>query len=173
MVAMGVGDEDVRHRLAAHGVQERRNMGVIVGAGIEDGDIAAADDVADRAFEGERAGIIGGNRPHAGRHLGRLVGHKIESLVENGRRRSCATRPTLLAQTCSNHVHGAGGARKQREGEGGELTGGRNNKWSPGAGISGAPATSFNTTSETEIATLVMQAVGQVRNMRGNPTDSV
>ena len=55
MIAMGVGDEDVGHGLAAHRVEQRRDMGVVVRAGIEDRDFAAADDVAHRALEGERA----------------------------------------------------------------------------------------------------------------------
>ena len=29
MVAMGVGDEDVRHRLAAHGIEQRRDMRLV------------------------------------------------------------------------------------------------------------------------------------------------
>ena len=71
MVAMGVGDENVGHGLAAHGIEQRRDMGVVVRAGIEDRDFAAADDVADRAFEGERARIVGDHGPHAGRDFGR------------------------------------------------------------------------------------------------------
>ena len=82
MVAMGVGDEDVRHRLAAHRVEQRRDMGVVVGAGIEDRHLAAADDVADRALEGERARIVGRHRTHQRRHLFRPVGLEIERLVE-------------------------------------------------------------------------------------------
>ena len=69
MVAMGVGDENVGDGLAAHGVKQRGDMGVVVGPGIEDRDFAAADDVAHRALEGERAGIIGDDRADARRHL--------------------------------------------------------------------------------------------------------
>ena len=82
MVAMSVGDEDVRHRLAAHRVEQRRDMGIVVGAGIEDRHLAATDDVADRALERERAGIVGRHRTYERRHLFCLVGLEIERLVE-------------------------------------------------------------------------------------------
>ena len=36
MIAMGVGDENVGHGLAAHGVEQSGDMGVVVGAGIDD-----------------------------------------------------------------------------------------------------------------------------------------
>ncbi len=58
MVAVGVGDENMRDGLAAHRVEQRRAVHGIVGAGIDDGDFAAADDVAHRALEGERARIV-------------------------------------------------------------------------------------------------------------------
>ena len=82
MIAMGMGDEDVADGFAAHRVKQRRDMGVVVGAGIEDGDFAAADDVAHRALEGERPRIIGDHRAHAGRHVAHRVGCEIERLVE-------------------------------------------------------------------------------------------
>ena len=50
MIAMGVGDENVGDGLAAHGVKQRADMRIVVGAGIEDRDLAAADDVADRTL---------------------------------------------------------------------------------------------------------------------------
>ena len=59
MIAMGVGDEDMRDGLAAHRVEQRRDMGLVERAGIDDGDTAAPDDVAHRALEGERAWIVG------------------------------------------------------------------------------------------------------------------
>ena len=81
MIAMGMGDEDVRDRLAAHGIEQRRDMGVIVGAWVEDRNLAAADNVADRAREGERTGIVGDDRPYVRRHLFRSTGQEIEGLV--------------------------------------------------------------------------------------------
>ena len=82
MIAMGMGDENVRDGFAAHGIEQRRDMGIVIGAGIEDRDFAAADDVTHRALEGERARIIGDHRAHAGRDLRHRVGLEIESLVE-------------------------------------------------------------------------------------------
>ena len=82
MVAMGVGDEDVRHRLAAHGIEQRRDMRLVNRAGIDDGDAAFADDVADRALEGERPGIVAQDAADAGHHLLDLAGREIEGLVE-------------------------------------------------------------------------------------------
>ena len=63
---MGMGDQDMRHRLAAHGIQQRLGMRFIIRAGIDDRDLALAHDVADRAGEGERARIVAEDPPHAG-----------------------------------------------------------------------------------------------------------
>ena len=82
MIAMGMGDENVADGFAAHGVEQRRDMRVVVGAGIEDRHFAAADDVAHRAFEGERAGIVGHDRADARRDLAHRVGREVERLVE-------------------------------------------------------------------------------------------
>ena len=82
MVAMGVGDEDMRHRLAAHGVEQRRDMRVVQRARIDDGDAAAADDVAHRSLEGERPRIVAQDPPDAGRDLLDLAGRQVERLVE-------------------------------------------------------------------------------------------
>ena len=76
MIAVGVGDEDRRHRLVAHGVEQRPDMRRIVGARIDDGDAAFADDVADGALEGERAGIVGHHAAHARHDLVGRVGGK-------------------------------------------------------------------------------------------------
>ena len=65
MVVVGMGDQDMRHRLAAHGVQQRLGVRLVVRAGIDDRDLALADDVADRAGEGEGARIVAENPPHA------------------------------------------------------------------------------------------------------------
>ena len=82
MVAVGVGDENVRHRLVAHGVEQRGDMRRIVRTRIDDGDLAAADDVAHRPLEGERAGIVRHHAAHARHRLVHGVGGEIEALVE-------------------------------------------------------------------------------------------
>src|SRR6185369_15317713 len=62
---MGMGDENMRYRLAAHGVEQRPGMRFVIRAGINDRDLALAHDVADRAGEGERARIIAEDAAHA------------------------------------------------------------------------------------------------------------
>ncbi len=82
MIAVGVGDENMRHGLVAHGVEQRRDMALVGGARIDDGDLAPADDVAERALEGERPRIVGHDAAHAGHDLVDRVGREIESLIE-------------------------------------------------------------------------------------------
>src|SRR5580658_4381229 len=145
---MGVGDEDMRHRFAAHGVEQRRDMGVVVRPGIEDRHVAAADDVADRALERERARIVGGHRAHQRRHLFHPVGLEIERLVERDVIGHAHTLLRRAAMMCT--------ARTRRASKGydglGEAWGVQKIMEPPVPGSPGAPATSFNTTSETEIA---------------------
>ena len=81
MVAVGVGDEYVGNGLAAHGLEQSGDMGVVVRPRIEDRDFAAADDVAHRTLERERSRIVGDDGAHAGRHLRSLAWNKIERLV--------------------------------------------------------------------------------------------
>ena len=82
MIAMGVGDEDRRHRLIAHGVEQRTDVALVGRPGIDDGDLAAADDVAHRALEGERPRIIRHHAADARHRLVHGVGGEIEILVE-------------------------------------------------------------------------------------------
>ena len=82
MIAMGMGDKDMRYRLALHRVEQRIDMHLIVRTGIEDGDVAASDDVTDGSFEGERSRIIGEQPAHPGRDLLDLAGREIEAFVE-------------------------------------------------------------------------------------------
>ena len=89
MIAVGVGDENVGDGLPAHGVEQRADMRVVIGAGVEDRDLAAADDVADRALIGERAGIVGDDGAHARRHLLRLARLRDRKSCRTGCRRSC------------------------------------------------------------------------------------
>jgi len=82
MIAVCMGDENMADGLVAHGIEEGRDMGVVVRAGIEDRDRAAPDNVTHRTFERERARIIGDHRAHARRHGFHGVGFEIEGLVE-------------------------------------------------------------------------------------------
>jgi hypothetical protein len=82
MIAMGVGDENMRHRFAAHGVEQRLDVGVIRRAGIDDGDLSAPDDVAHGTLERERAGIIRQQPAHARDDVLDHTGSKVESFVE-------------------------------------------------------------------------------------------
>ena len=58
MVAMGVGYQDMRHRLTLQRVQQRRHVLFVQWAGVDHCDLAAADDVGAGALEGEGAGIL-------------------------------------------------------------------------------------------------------------------
>ena len=82
MIAVGMGDENMRHRLAAHGVEQRTDMRGIVGTGIDDRDVAAAEDVADGSLERERTRVIGHDPSHARHRLVDRVRREIEFLVE-------------------------------------------------------------------------------------------
>ena len=53
----------------------------IVRARIDDRDLAAPDDVADRPLEGERPGVVGDDAAHAGRDLLGAAGLQVEDLV--------------------------------------------------------------------------------------------
>jgi hypothetical protein len=82
VVAVGVGDQDVRHRLAAHGAEERSHVRRVVGSGIDDGDPAAADDVAAGAREGDRPGIVGDDPAHQGADGDAFAGVSRRARVE-------------------------------------------------------------------------------------------
>jgi hypothetical protein len=68
--------------LVAHGGQQRRDVGLVERAGIDDRDLPAADDVGHRALERERAGIVAEHAPHARRDLLHRVRREVEALVE-------------------------------------------------------------------------------------------
>src|SRR6185312_6412437 len=82
MVAMRMRDEDVRDGLAPHGIEQRGEMRGIVGTRIDDRDLAASDDVAQRPLERERPGIVGHDPSHARHRLVDGVGREIKGLVE-------------------------------------------------------------------------------------------
>ena len=121
MIAVRVGDENMGDGLAAHGVKQRPDMRIVVGAGIEDRDFAAADDVTHRALEGERAGIVGDQRAHARRDLFGLAGHEIEGLVERNvvAHAQSNTRFRAASQRSSSAARGSRTAETaQSDGEG-------------------------------------------------------
>ncbi len=78
---MCVRDEDVRDGLTAHRIEQRRDVSRIVRARVDDRDVAAPDDVADRTLEGERPGIVGDDAAHAWRNLFGAAGLEIENAI--------------------------------------------------------------------------------------------
>jgi hypothetical protein len=74
VIAVRVGDEDVRNSLALRGLQQRVEMNGIVRAGIDDGNFAVPDDLAARSGEGERAAIPGDDSAHQWAYLHHLAG---------------------------------------------------------------------------------------------------
>ena len=82
MIAVGVGDENVRHRLVAHGREQRGDVGGIDRTGIDNRDAALADDVAERALEGERAGIVRHDAAYARHRFIDRVGREVEIFIE-------------------------------------------------------------------------------------------
>ena len=64
---MGVGDQQVADRFAGDRLRHRLHMGGVVGAGIENGDGAAADDVGAGSGVGEGRRILRQHPAHQGR----------------------------------------------------------------------------------------------------------
>src|SRR5260370_35973703 len=56
----------MRQGFPADGGEQRRRVGVVVGTGIDNRDLAAAYDVTHRAGKGERARIVAENPPRTG-----------------------------------------------------------------------------------------------------------
>ncbi len=79
---MGVGDDDMRHRLAAHGIEQRGKVGRVDRPRIHDCDLAATDDVAERPLECERARIVSQDAPHAGHDIVHDARSEIENAIE-------------------------------------------------------------------------------------------
>jgi hypothetical protein len=101
VIAVGMRDDDMGHRLLAHGVEQRRDMRRQVGSGIDDGDPSTADDVATGALERERARIAGQHAPNQGAERHALPGGGIEILIEGERVAhgcSLAASPPQLGQ---------------------------------------------------------------------------
>src|SRR5450759_4558513 len=72
----------MRHGLIAHGVKQRRGVLLIVGAGIDNRDLALADDVTHRAREGEGARVVAENPPYARADLVGYAGLKRKIAIE-------------------------------------------------------------------------------------------
>ena len=82
VIDVGVGDEDVRHRLAAHGLEHGLDMILLIGARIDDRHLAVTDDVGAGALEGEGAGIAGDDAADQRRHFHRRAVVELEVLDE-------------------------------------------------------------------------------------------
>ena len=82
VVAMRMGDDDMRHALATHGIEQRCPMRRVVRTGIDDRHLAAADDIAQRPLEGERPRIVREDPPHSGYHLVDGAGREVENPIE-------------------------------------------------------------------------------------------
>ena len=109
---MRVGDEDVRHGLAAHRIEQRRNMRFVERAGIDDRDLAMAEDVGDRALVGERPRIVAQDAAHAGHHLLDLARRQIEALVERdvvAHQVPCINTLSVLSRESGNQDRALGG----------------------------------------------------------------
>ena len=80
---MCVRNEDVRHGLAAHGVELGFYVLGIIRPRIDDRDLAFADHIRERALEGERPAIVGENAAHAWHDLLGMAGREVERSVES------------------------------------------------------------------------------------------
>src|SRR5262249_31050868 len=101
MIAMGMSDDDVRHRLAAQGIKQRSRVAPIAGPRIDDRDLTAANDVAQRPLEGERARIVGEDAPHAGRDVVDNAGSEVEGAVEWDVVGHCGRATLVVAPACA------------------------------------------------------------------------
>ncbi len=68
MVVMRMGYQDMGHLLAGETREQCGDMLVEIGAGVDDGDLALADDIGAGALEGERARVARDDAADAGRH---------------------------------------------------------------------------------------------------------
>lgn len=79
---MGVGDEDMTDFFALHRLQQGVEMRSVVGAWIDDRDLARAHDEARRATKGERAGIAAEHAADEWGDLLRDADRRVECAVE-------------------------------------------------------------------------------------------
>ena len=74
-------------------------MRIIIGTGVNDGDVALADNVGTAARVSERAGIVGDHPPQAGReHIGHAV-REVDVFNEG----NCGQNARLFRQRAVNH----------------------------------------------------------------------
>ena len=78
MIDMSVRHEDMRHRLAAHGVQHGIDVVLLIGAGIDDRHLAMTDEVGAGALESERARVVGDDAADQRCHLHRRAVVELE-----------------------------------------------------------------------------------------------
>src|SRR5262245_50170057 len=78
VVAMTVRNENIREALALYGGRDRLQMALVGGTRIDDGDLAAPDDVAVSADKRVGPGIIGDDAANAGADL---LGHAIIDIL--------------------------------------------------------------------------------------------
>ena len=82
MIAVSVRHENMGDGFTAHGVEQGGDVRLVERPGIDDRDLAAADDVGHRSFEREWSGIVGEYPPHARRGLRHGFGRQVEAPVE-------------------------------------------------------------------------------------------
>src|SRR4029078_11508354 len=93
MIAVGMGDETMRYRLAAHGVKQRTDMRRIVGTRINDRNFPPAEDITHRPPEGEWTRVVGHDSPYTRHRLVDHVRRKLEIFVEGNVVVPLSTRP--------------------------------------------------------------------------------
>src|SRR5690606_11101907 len=101
---MRMRDKDVGPGITPHRIKQRLYVARIVGTQIDDRHLPLADDISDRAREGEWPGIAGADRAHAGRDLFCLAGDEIEGLVERNVV-GYAHRPAVVPAQAGTHTH--------------------------------------------------------------------
>ena len=159
---MAVGDEDMGEPLALDRGGDRLQVPLVGGTRVDDGDVAAADDIAIGAEEGVGAGIVGDDAPDARRDLlgdavvdilaaieGKLRRHGLLSCWSSRRTRAyCSgaqgggsaallaalTFPSLLAQNVARHRH-LGPRRRPRRHPQTDAAGRVNQQAGPVAGL--------------------------------------
>ena len=79
---MRMRHEDMGDGFSAHRIEQGRDMRLVERTGIDDRDVAAADDIGQGPLEREWTRIIGEQPPHAGCDLLHGIGRKVETLIE-------------------------------------------------------------------------------------------
>src|SRR5262249_9792229 len=82
MIAMGMADEDVAHGPSVDRIDQRRQMRLVLRAGVDYRQIVAAEDIAVGAMEGEWAWIVGRQSQHTGSCFDRLAASRFKTGVE-------------------------------------------------------------------------------------------